>query len=222
MTVVIYTAMAGGYDTLLPQVAQDIDVEWHAFTDGLDVPAPWTPIRYHGRGHPRMVAKAPKCQPHRYLPATTTVSIWIDANMAVTSPSFARDVIGHIRDGWALWAHPDRDCIYDEAIASVVLAPAKYAHLDPSCAEQVDQYRLEDHPAHGGLYAAGMLARQHDRVDVDVIGDEWLDECEAWTYQDQLSLPVLFRRHGITPGVIAPGPRLGDPWLTIHRHHART
>lgn len=219
----IVSASLGGYDVIRPQAAQDVHVDWWMVTDG-DVPAPWTAVPWKTCGDPRLAAKAPKMTPAG-LPVTLARHVvWIDANMEVTAASFAREAVDAIRDGVAVWRHPERDCIYDEADASIRLAPAKYAHLP--IVEQVDAYRAEGHPAHGGLYACGTVAWDLDDERALRLGAAWLVECARWTIQDQLSFPVVCRRLGVTPGVF-PVEQIGwkgrrkllhNRWLRIHPH----
>lgn len=221
--IAIYTANCGGHDIMLPQVEQNIDVDWIYFTDtDVEHDGPWevrTLPPWPGR-EPSMVAKVPRMKPREFLP-DYDAAIWIDANMSVHSPNFASEALACLRNGMAVWKHPHRRCIYEEARASVRLAPAKYAHLP--VLEQVEAYRQEGHPTRGGLFACGTIAwdLHHDKA--MELGSSWLDECDLWTTQDQLSLPVICRRMGISPGVF-PYPQvtrraLRNPWLSIHPHH---
>lgn len=223
--VAVYTAAFGGFDNLHPQAAQDVDVDWVAFTDDpeLEAPDPWRLVVSEARyPHPRMSAKWFKCLPWLSLPHAR--SIWIDANTEITSPRFAREALAELRDGIALFRHPERRCIYAEAAASLRLAPAKYGHLP--ILEQVHHYRHLGHPKSAGLYACGTIARDHLDDAVREHGRRWLGECERWTYQDQLSFPVVCSELGITPGVF-PFPQIGrrslaNRWQVIHPHHADT
>jgi hypothetical protein len=222
--VVIVTAIYGGVDRLRPQVEQDITAEWLCFTDEptLPAPTPWgviyDPPAYN---HPNMAAKFHKCQPQ----VSDTDVVWIDANMEVTSPSFAREALAARHEGIAVWRHPRRDCIYDEAEASLGAEGqgGKYAGLP--IREQVAHYRAEGHPEHGGLFACGTVAWDLSGRSVSDLGAEWLEECDRWSYQDQLSLPVVARRAGVVPGVfpvrqIERRRRgwLENRWLRIHPH----
>lgn len=150
--------------------------------------------------------------------------IWIDANMQVTAASFAREAVAAVGDGVAVWKHPERSCIYEEAVASLRLAPAKYGHLP--ILEQVASYHREGHPVDGGLYATGTIVWDTNDRRVRRLGADWLAECRRWTYQDQLSFPVVCRRLGVTPGMFPVGQvtsrggrkLLHNRWLRIHPH----
>lgn len=218
--VAIFTALFGDYDNGLPQVEQDIDVRWLAFTDGPDFPAPWQTIRVEQEGPcARLAAKRYKC----LAPLEEWQTIWIDANTEIISPTFTREVLAQLHDGIALFAHPNRDCIYREGVASIRLAPEKYAHLP--IREQVAEYREGGYPEHGGLFACGTIARDHDAPKIAELGRRWLHECVKWTYQDQLSFPVVCRQLGIVPGVfnerqIGSRDHFGNRWQTLHPHQS--
>lgn len=203
MTVTVLTACFGGYDELRPQAAQDVDVEWVAYTeDHRPTPPPWSAIRVSetavvGYSHPRLVAKR-----HKVLHAAGCGAdvVWIDANTEITDPSFVRRALAARHDGIAVFRHPDRDCVYEEAEASLRLCPEKYS--GQRIREQVDHYRTEGHPDHAGLYACGTVAWDWSAPTSHAIASAWWAEIERWTYQDQLSLPVVLRRLGVEPGIL--------------------
>jgi hypothetical protein len=81
---------------------------------------------------PRLQAKWFKLQSHRVFPsgrlalryapfsprAKSDLSIWIDGSIRIKSPRFVRDMRAKLGErDWAMFVHPDRDCIYDEAHA---------------------------------------------------------------------------------------------------------
>lgn len=223
MTTAVYTALFGGYDVPLAQTAQDIDVEWFAFTDGPDFPAPWQTLRVPQNGPcARLAAKRFKTDPIAWLPSASR-SIWIDANTEIISPTFARETLAQLHDGIALFAHPQRSCIYDEAKASLRLAPEKYGHLP--IMEQVEYYQEQGYPEHAGLFACGTIARDHAASKLAEFGRRWLHECVRWTYQDQLSFPVVCHELGIVPGTfnerqIGAHDHFGNRWQRLHAHQS--
>lgn len=226
--ITIISANLGGYDVPRPQAAQGVDVDWLMVVDTDDpLPEPWTAVtmRHHcRRSHPRLVAKVPKCAPWSLPIRHARHVIWLDANMEVTSPTFAVEAVDAIRDGIGLWRHPQRRCVYAEAQASLRLCPDKYR--GQPIVEQVASYRAEGHPANGGLYACGTVAWDTGDRRALAVGKAWLAEIARWSYQDQLSLPVVCRRLGVTPGVFPVaqigrrrrGMTLENRWLRIHDH----
>ena len=225
MTVAIVTACAGAYDTPRAQAEQDIDVDWFWFGDwdGPVPPAPWRFELIEHAASPNFAAKRVKCCP----PVGHADVIWIDASMQVTSPSFAREALdARGRDGIAAWRHPRRDCVYDEAEASVGAEAQGGKYDGQPIMEQAAHYRANGYPAHAGLYACGTIAYDWSSSTVHEFGERWLRECARWSVQDQLSFPVVALRMGLKPGVFpvdqieGRGPGfLSNRWLRIHEHH---
>ena len=229
----ILTAMFGGSDVIRPQAVQDIEVDWICVTDDpdLNVPAPYRrvvirPETVIDHSQVTWVDATLSARRYKLMPWTVTDSdrvLWIDANMEVTSPSFAREALACVHDGIAVFRHPRRMCIYEEA--EVLLDSAKYRRLP--IREQVAQYRAGGHPDQGGLYASGVIAWDVIDPRAQALGEEWMTEVERWTVRDQLSLPVVVRRLGIEPGTFpgalreqqysAPGYS-GNRWLRIWPH----
>lgn len=210
--VAIMTAITDGYDILKPVLPQTgLDVEWICFTDGEPVPdadaaAGWTMLCQprHGR-HANREAKRPKLHPWEFTSAPT--SIWIDASFRVVSDRFAVEALAYA-DPIAQFVHPWRDCLYVEADVSVPLP--KYA--GEPIRVQADHYRQTGHPEHWGLWAAGVIARQHTST-VRALGDAWAREVNRWSFQDQVSEPFALREVGLRP-VALPGTHFVNPWLS--------
>ena len=217
----VYTAVFGGHDNLVAPEAQYVDADWICVTDDptLIPPAPWRAVLLTpdhpamAYPHPRMRTVWAKCLPWQFTDDDTTV--WIDASHQVTSPDFLGEAIAAAPSGFATYAHPDRDCIYDEAEASHRLQPAKYHGL-PLVA-QVEHYRTLGHPEHWGLYAVGTIVRDCTSELVRTLGVLWLAECERWTYQTQLSLPHVCRQLDFAPDTFDHHQRR-SPWLRIGQH----
>lgn len=222
MGVAVVTACYGNFDDVQPQAEQDIPVEWLCVTDDASaaIPAPWSVLVVPSDKSPRLAAKRVKCEPWRFTDAATV--IWVDANTLVTSSSFAREAVSHLREGIAVFRHPRRDCIYAEAEASLGAESQDGKYDDQPIREQVAHYRAEGHPRHAGLFACGTVVWDATTTGSRRLGAAWLAECERWSIQDQLSLPVVARRLGVRPGVfpfaqIRRG-YLGNRWLRILPH----
>jgi len=216
-SVVVYTAIAGGYDNLLehPDVP---NVDFVCFTDAEPEDAKgWhTEIIPPSDETPRLRAKRYKIlSPQREL-LEYDYTLWVDGNSQILTPRFVEEAIGCIgEDDIALHAHPQRDCIYEEAHASILTVPEKYAHLP--ILEQVEHYREQGHPEHWGLWACGSIARRRStRLDVAML--DWMSENITWTIQDQLSFPYVMRNHGIRPASF-PHNQYQSPWIQIMGHN---
>ena len=215
MSIAVYTAVCGGYDELKahPEIA---DVDFIAFSD-VEIESEFWDVRVVKKSHkhPRDDAKKFKLFPHEYL-ENYEYTIWIDASHEIATSSFAIEAVDAIGDsGFALYDHPWRNCIYEEAEASLTME--KYRDLPIQ--DQVNSYRDEGHPKNWGLFACGTLARRNTEQVADVM-DAWADEIDQWTYQDQLSLPVVCRRMDFRPDFFPHHQVMGNPWTAI-RYHTR-
>jgi hypothetical protein len=194
--VALITGIFGSYEELR-ELPEHIEVDDAVcVTDDPDLTSETWRIVYEPRPavHPNRAAKPPKMCPWRYTGCGS--SVWIDAAYEVTDPGFPRWALGFATP-FAVHAHPVRDCVYDEAVASMTFA--KYAR-EPIL-EQVGAYRAAGHPEHWGLWENGCIARRHT-AEAHALGEAWLDEIARWSFQDQISGPFLFRLHGLRPAVL--------------------
>ena len=163
-------AIFGAYDDPKPILRQSVPTDFYLFSDRQTERAPgWRVevIAPPAPPHPRMQAKWFRMHPHKLFPSGRArprrrlhrydFTIWLDASMTITSANFAREAIaaaaGH---ELACFGHPWRDCIFEEAKASIAM-PHKYGSQD--IAAQARAYREQGHPEHGGLFATGLLVR---------------------------------------------------------------
>lgn len=221
----VITASYGGVDAALhPPAQQDMTVDWVCFTDnpGLTVPPPWRVVHVPARfEHPCLAAKVHKLTPD----IDDNDVVWIDASMEITSKSFVRGALDARNDGIATFKHPRRDCIYTEADASLGDEGQDGKYADQPLLDQVASYRAEGHPEHGGLYACGVIAWDLANPKAVELGRAWFEECVNWSWQDQLSLPVVARRFQVSPGVFPVRQiertgrgYLANRWLRIWAH----
>lgn len=160
-----------------------------------------------------MRAKWFKIMTHLALPDADR-TLWVDgSHRFLPGFSFAEAISCAERTGIAAHSHPRR-CVFREARDSMEFR--KYRDLSPSTVEQAEAYGREGHPEEWGLWACGSLARVRS-AKLDAAMEDWWGECVKWTYQDQVSFPVVMRRHGITPATF-PYPQYGSPWFSIAGH----
>jgi len=238
MKAIIYTAIFGGYDEPKKHSPQDMSCDFLLFTDKnlRQRIGDWRVIRVatDANMHPRMQAKYFKLMSHEIFPRGRLslryvwhhpelwlsrrydVCIWLDGGLMIKSPRFVHDMVRAL-DGaeWALFNHPDRDCIYEEAEVSLTMR--KYQSLPIN--QQVASYR-ESVPPHGGLYACGIIVRaEPSSSEMQRLNRAWWDENVKWTYQDQLSLPFIMSRFPSCRPAIIDGNLWRNDWFT-HAPHA--
>jgi len=183
---VVYTAITGGKDILKEnQNKCDWNTEFMAF---MEEPTPksktWMVIPIHPRPEedPRRVAKQYKIIPHHFLPKMTNYSLWIDGSITLKVP--IQDLINkYLRDAdLALFKHPGRDCIYEEANT------CKTLNLDiPEVIDtQMRYYKKDGYPEHNGLCECTILLRRHTK-EMDRFDNMWWREITGGSRRDQLS-----------------------------------
>jgi hypothetical protein len=214
VSVAVYTAAFGGYDDLQPH-PEIPGVDFIAFTDTPVESEHWDVRVVEPNGeHPRTQAKRYKLFPDEYLPEHE-FTVWVDASHEILTELFAANAYTAVDEtGIALYEHPWRNCIYDEAQVSVGME--KYAGLPIEA--QVESYRAEGHPEHWGLYACGTIARRNTPAVAELMA-AWSEEIDRWTYQDQLSFPVVCRRAGIRAARFPLHQVYGNGWTAIRTHH---
>lgn len=213
MTVIAYTSIYGGYDPLRPHPPHPAVDRWICYTDNPTLVCDgWEtvvePARYD---HPRLSAKWRKCHP-----PDTDWSVWLDGSVHLTNADYIDTLAKLLTDAdLAMFPHPDRTTIRDEAAASLAIAAAKYGGLDVH--GQVDRYEARKPTGGLGLWATTTFARRHT-VPVLQMGAAWLAHCDLETYQDQLSLPVLLDDYGLTVAPITDGTLTANPWFAWCGH----
>lgn len=200
MKVAIVTAIYGEYEypKPLPPEFPDLDAIAYMYTDSEQVCQEAADLGYFSIldemadiETPMLKAKYWKTHPTSAAPFRDA-SIWLDGSMIITVPGdiFINNCLNALGDDdISFTPHPLRNCIHPEA--SVTRALARYADCDPI--KQVNFYRdVVGHPANAGLMASGAFTVRHDD-NTKRWGKLWWNECNNWTYQDQLSLPVITR-----------------------------
>jgi glycosyltransferase involved in cell wall biosynthesis len=211
--VVFYTALFGGADTL-----KEFDTGGYDFVAFTDDPAltskTWKIEFRYPPANPyprpsRLAAKFYKMTPGMLDLADGDIVVWIDASITVTNPQrFVSACLEALKGhDIAFFRHPERDNIYDEARESAALP--KYADL-PFVA-QVETYRAEGLPDNHQLYAGGVVVRRIGKT--EPLDEMWWGENKTRSIQDQLSLPYVLWKLGVTPGVI-PGSVYGTDFHT--------
>lgn len=208
-------AVYGGYD-LIPPVPEGFD-DCVLVTD-VPVRTAWRNVVVPSDERPILAAKRPKFLPHEFTDCEA--SCWIDGSIHVRDGRFAALVRRRLAEHeLVLWDHPEeRDCCYQEA--EYCWDWPRYA--DEPLREQVSAYRAQGMPEGFGLWAATCIARRHTPA-MRALGEAWLAENRRWSIQDQVSLPFLLWRSGLTPGTFGVHQTENDliDWMP-HAHEIRT
>ena len=203
---VVYTCITGGYDDITKiacPTAVDFDVDYVCFTDNIqDVGAGrigvWSvrPLVFdllddtrNNRWH--------KTHPHLLFPEYGE-SVYIDANVNILGAGFI-DGLRHSSQKMAFPRHPMRDCIFDE------YANAFAEFIDSSSEMWKEQraIRQSGMPRHYGLTENNIIYRKHNDPEVIAIMEEWWNMISRYSKRDQLSLPWILWKHGISMSAVS-------------------
>lgn len=190
---IVYTAMMGDFDDLRPP-----EVEGHfvAFVDSPVEVDGWDVRVIPKQDNPRLTARWCKTHPHVLFPETK-VSVWIDGNVTLMVESVV--IVGEwLAEGdIAAFAHPARDCAYDEARRCI-----KYGKGDPEkIAAQMEAYEAEGFPKDGGLGMTSVVARRHTQ-EVNRFNELWWAEIKTHSVRDQLSFPYVMWKTKTRVGLV--------------------
>lgn len=224
--IAVYTTIFGAYDDLKPVPKQIMQADYFCITDnaaritqdgGADKER-WEIIQVNTPRsdlHPRMRAKFFKAFPWEVeqLLGYEAV-IFFDGSVQVNSPDFIEYCVSNLKSDFLLFRHPHRKCIYDEATHSRTMV--KYETEDME--NQVEYYR-KFHPANFGLWACTVMVRKPTER-IKALMMSWFHENIKFTWQDQLSMPVVLRVHHITPDVF-PGDLYNNKYFKVVVHADR-
>lgn len=187
---VVYTAIFGPYDSLKEQ-PKIKGVKYVCFTDQPLKSDTWRIVRVGLNGlSPRLRSKEPKLLPHKWLSPYVRRSLWIDGSISLKDDGLIRFVDG---SGFAMVPHPDRDCIYKEIAALKHLKSLAGQDFDA----QAKKYEESGWPRNAGLWASGIIYRRHT-ARARRFGEAWWFAVNTETTRDQISLPPLLNKFGIS------------------------
>lgn len=184
----VYTSVVAGKDSLKDN-QNTVGAKFVAFTDKPYESPVWE-IRESCREFtdPVRNAKKPKVLPHIYFP-DAEYSLWIDGSVELKVP--LDDLIHKYLQNTdiAMFRHPYRNCLYDEALTCISLGLDNPTIIE----EQVKRYMAEGFPTYAGLFEATIILRRHTN-EMRVFNETWWDEIVWGSRRDQISLPYVLHK----------------------------
>lgn len=125
--------------------------------------------------------------------------IWVDCTHTVKLPP-TEIIETYLWDAdIAVFRHPERDCVYQEAEKVKQLNYDHHSRVDI----QTQYYRQQGHPEHYGLYELpAFVYRNTPRIRALMLN--WWEHISRFSSRDQISFPYLCRDLKIVPSII-PG-----------------
>lgn len=177
-------------------------------TRGMDALPTWQVRQVEMPYSPRRTARHYKALPHYYLP-DYDVWVWIDGNVRLLI--LPEQLVSKYLDGaeLAIFKHPDRNCLYDEAEFCATRGKDRPKVL----AKQTGRYQAEGMPKHWGLPETRCVIRRNTEQIVK-LNEAWWREIERYSVRDQVSIPYVCWKLGFRWKVIP-----GRCWVkNTHRH----
>ena len=104
------------------------------------------------------------------------------------------DVYADTVSGIAMYNHPTRGCIYDEAKACVIMGKAKKKDVKV----QMARYYKQGMPKHYGICECNVIVRQTANKMCKKLMSEWWTEFQKSTVKrDQIVFPYILWKNGI-------------------------
>lgn len=214
-SVVVYTAIIGGYDDLHDPLFTDDGLTYICFTDNRELKSDIWNIEYirDARLDSIHLARKLKVLPHLYLKEFDT-SMWIDGNFEIN-----QDIRSYIQEyerdrPMLCFPHCERECIYEEAGTCLYYKKGNKEDI----IKQVNQYYQDGYPFNNGLYETGCIVRDTNNELVKKIMEDWYQEIFRYSYRDQLSLPIVCHSHAFEPDICDLNI-YDNRWIKVHVHN---
>jgi hypothetical protein len=191
--IVVYTAIYGNRDDLKEPSVELEGCSLVCFTDNESLRSKSFDLRVCPPTDSDLVRSAQffRILPHRFFP-DFEYSLWIDGSVVFKKGDIRLLIDRYLRDhDMALFAHPDRDCVYDEAEAWI-----SNRNEEPGLIRaQMEHYRKEGYPPHNGLVAGGIILRRHLSPEVVRVDEDWWKEISHFSRRAQLSFNYVAWRN---------------------------
>ncbi len=201
--IVVYTALFGDYDELLPVETPDINADYVCFSDRERetcgvwkiVPSPF----YHP--DPVRMARYVKLHPFDLFPDYEW-ALWVDGNL-----SFKESVTDRVRSVESsgsqagMIPHKYRDCVYEEAIECLRCGKDAAGNV----VRQVLAYLSEGVPGHGGMYETNCMIINLNDSDLEDAFCLWWQQVDRYSCRDQIALGYVL--HARSPRILDLLPR---------------
>ena len=196
---VIYTSIAGGYDSLKEPLADSPLFDFYVFSDEEVKSEKWRWIPFDEvERNANITAKKPKILPHLYFPHYEW-SIFIDANIFILD-DLVKFLEKAIENGQpiAQFLHPERESIFEEA---KFCAERNRDNEDiMNC--QTGRYQAEGFKDQVPLRECNFMVRKHNDPKVVKMSAIWWDEVCKGSQRDQISYPYALWKAGLAPSLL--------------------
>lgn len=193
---VIYTVITGSYDTLRQPKVISPNTDYVLFTDNVDIDGGVWEVRKL----PDEVDGLSNVKKQRYIKINAhkvlgeyDESVYVDGSVELLL-----DITQWIKqistDGKSVYipTHPQRNCIYKETKACVMLKKDSKENID----KIVDFLKKQHFPQNQGLVQSNIIYRKHNDEYCIRLMNEWWDVLSKYSHRDQLSFNYVLWKCG--------------------------
>lgn len=217
MARLVYTAVFGGYDRVFPPMVQEAGIDHVLVTDDAATAVEgWRTLVIDPavHGSPKAANLHYKALMHREL-AGYDASLYVDGNIRLTGRTSALfDRFEASGAALGVFPHPRRDTVADEVEACAAAGKGDGAVLRA----EYEAYRAEGFADDQGLIEATIILKNHTAPDLDPAMALWRDLFSRFRTRDQLSLPVVKARTGVSCVYHDFSFRDPNPWFGLYPH----
>lgn len=190
MNNIIFTAIIGNYDTLKDPLIFTPGWKYVCFTDNKSLRSDvWAIVQVDNIPELKDLddvrkARYLKIMFHKFF-FSAGITIWHDASMQVNC-DLDWFINNYYSGSFTTLSHPDRNCIYKEAVACCKLKKDDVKTIS----SQMDYYWRDGYPEQHGLAATGLLIREVSEFSI-ALSERWWREVSGYSSRDQLSFDYV-------------------------------
>lgn len=217
---ILYSANFGKHDRPkpLPLSVREPGVEYIMLSDSDRPVDGWQVHKVPCEKNSRMTARKWKTRGFQELGLSKgDWAVWVDASMIPKVP-----LSKLVDDKWlkkfdvAVYAHPQRKCVYAEIEACRKLRKDTSENLD----RVLKFYQQKKWPKNSGLAATPIVARRVTEMTTAHSEDWWL-HIQTLSIRDQLSFNYLLEQHGLQSALIPGNPFVKNDIIHYEPHQRR-
>lgn len=216
----VYTCVTGGYDNLQPVHCHPSNVDFITFTDNMDIEANGWEVKSLPENVKAIEGNLDRNRYMKMHPAIVgdyDYAIYVDGVVEIFSD--LTNMINAMNPvyGLAIHTHPDKDCTYNEVEWCKQNHRGNIDRMDG----MLKDYNKEGLPKHYGLMECSViLSDLHNEKGLKILDEWWKEHVKRGTGRDQMTLPYILWRNGITVDEIGTlgNDVKSNPKFRLHAH----
>ncbi|MEA2019484.1 MAG: glycosyltransferase, partial [Campylobacterota bacterium] len=216
-TKVVFTAIFGNYDNLKNPEYVNSDWDYVCYTDNKNIKSDIYTIKYVEPVFSESVrnARMIKVLPHLFL-IGYEYTLWIDGSVRLRGHNI-KNLIKEMKlknNYIFIHEHIKRDCIYDEAMACLLIGKDK----EQDILKQMKYYFRNGFPDKNGLVESAQILREHNNSKTIKLNETWWKVLNDYSFRDQLSFNYAIWKENLSYGRMQ-GVQWQDKYFKMLKHN---